>query len=122
MAVDLAVYALLTSMTPWAWGIGKGISYAAGVVVGFLGNKFWTFESARRSATEPALYLALYGCTLLLNIACNQLALAAVGSEKKLIAFLFATGVTMVANFLGMRFVAFRRGIQERNELLSSDH
>ena len=122
MAVDLTVYALLTSTTSLAWGICKGTSYAAGVVVGFFGNKFWTFESARRSAAEPALYQALYGCTLLLNIACNQLALAGAGSEQKLIAFLVATGVTMVTNFFGMKFIAFRRGIRERNELLTSDH
>ena len=108
VAVDLGVYALLTAITPLAWGISKGISYAAGVVVGFFGNKFWTFESNRKSAAEPVLYLALYGCTLLLNIACNQLALTVLGPEHKLLAFLFATGVTMVTNFLGMKFVAFR--------------
>lgn len=121
MAVDLAVYALLTAITPLAWGISKGISYAGGVVVGFFGNKFWTFESSRKSVSEPALYLALYACTLLLNIGCNQLALTVVGPEQKLLAFVFATGVTMVTNFLGMKFVAFRRGIQQRTKLLTSD-
>jgi hypothetical protein len=60
------------------------------------------------------IYLILYGCTLLLNIGCNQLALAVLGSPQKLLAFLFATGVTMVTNFLGMKFVTFRH-IQVRN-------
>src|SRR5262245_3391584 len=121
VAVDLAVYWLLTHFAPLAWALCKGISYAAGVVVGFFGNKFWTFESARRSAAEPAMYLALYGCTLLLNIVCNQLALAILGSPQKLVAFLLATGVTMVTNFVGMKFVAFRRGIQDRTQLLTPD-
>ena len=115
VAVDLGIYALLTAVAPLPWGISKGLSYAAGVVVGFFGNKFWTFESARKSAAEPVLYLALYGCTLLLNIGCNQLALAMLGSDQKLTAFLLATGVTMVTNFLGMKFVTFRRGIQMRS-------
>jgi putative flippase GtrA len=121
VAVDLGIYALLTAVTPLAWGLSKGLSYAAGVVVGFFGNKFWTFESARKSAAEPAMYLLLYALTLLLNIGCNQLALTVLGSEQKLLAFIFATGVTMVTNFLGMKFVTFRRGIQEQNELLTSD-
>lgn len=112
VGVDLAVYALLTAVTPLAWGISKGISYAVGVVVGFFGNKFWTFESRRRSAAEPVMYLVLYSLTLLLNIACNQLALTALGPQSKLVAFLFATGVTMVTNFLGMKYVTFRRGMQ----------
>jgi putative flippase GtrA len=108
VAVDLAVYALLTALTPLAWGLSKGLSYGAGVVVGFFGNKFWTFESRRRSAAEPVLYLLLYAVTLLLNIGCNHLALLALGSERKFLAFLLATGVTMMTNFVGMKFVAFR--------------
>ena len=122
VAVDLAVYALLTAITPLAWGVSKGISYAAGVVVGFFGNKFWTFESARKSVAEPVLYLALYGCTLVLNIGCNQAALALLGSRQKLLAFLLATGVTMVTNFLGMKYVAFRRGIETQRARLIPDH
>jgi putative flippase GtrA len=115
VAVDLGFYALLTAVTPLAWGLSKGLSYSAGVVVGFFGNKFWTFESPRRSAAEAAMYLLLYAGTLLLNIVCNQLALSALGPEYKLIAFLFATGVTTIANFVGMKFVAFRQGMQMRN-------
>lgn len=114
VAVDLGLYALLTTLTPLAWGLCKGVSYAAGVVVGFFGNKFWTFESPRRSAAEPAMFLLLYAATLVLNIICNQLALSALGPERKLVAFLFATCVTMITNFFGMKFVTFRQGIQMR--------
>jgi putative flippase GtrA len=114
VAVDLATYALLTALTPLAWSAAKGLSYAAGVFVGFFGNKFWTFGSRRRSPAEPAMYLALYACTLLVNIAINHLALSLLGNEFRLTAFLAATGVTMVANFLGMKLFAFRRGIEER--------
>lgn len=114
VAVDLAVYAILTAFTPLSWAAAKGLSYAAGVVVGYFGNKFWTFQSASRSVGEPALYLMLYALTLALNIGCNQLALAALGPQFKLGAFLFATGITTVTNFLGMKLVAFRGGIEQR--------
>lgn len=114
VVVDLTVYALLTALSPLPWGAAKGLSYAAGVVVGYFGNKFWTFQSASRSAGEPAMYLTLYALTLALNIGCNQLALAALGQQFKLASFLFATGITTVTNFLGMKLVAFRRGIEQR--------
>ena len=114
VAVDLAVYAILTALTPLFWAAAKGLSYAAGVVVGYFGNKFWTFQSASRSAGEPALYLVLYTFTLALNIGCNQLALTMLGPQFKLASFLFATGITTVVNFLGMKLVAFRRGIELR--------
>lgn len=121
VAVDLAVYTLLTTMVSRNWALSKGLSYACGIMVGFFGNKFWTFRSRRRSVTEPARYLLLYALTLLLNIGCNHLALLAMGGEMKFIAFLLATGVTMVANFFGMQQFAFRRGIAERNRIQKID-
>ncbi len=110
VAVDLAVYALLTAVSPLGWWLAKGVSYAVGIVVGYFGNKYWTFQSPRRSAAEPVMYLLLYSATLLLNIGCNQLALAALGPPYKFLAFLFATGITTITNFLGMKFVTFRQG------------
>jgi putative flippase GtrA len=87
----------------------------AGVVVGFVLNKAWTFQSARRTWTEPVNYLLLYLATLGVNVGCNNLVLAWVWNQK-LIAFLFATGVTTVLNFLGMRLVTFRAGVAERRQ------
>ena len=110
VAVDLAVYALLTALSPLAWWLAKGLSYAAGVAVGYVGNKFWTFQSRRRGVAEPALYALLYAFTLLLNMVCNEAALAALGSGEKLPAFLLATAASTITNFLGMKFVAFRHG------------
>lgn len=116
VAVDFVVYRWLAAVAvpPDA---AKGGSYLAGVVVGFFGNKWWTFESARRSAAEPLLYLALYAVTLAVNVACNRAALAVLGSQATLLAFLLATGVTTVLNFLGMKKLAFRQGIAERREI-----
>jgi putative flippase GtrA len=115
VAVDFAFYALLTRFS-WHADLAKAVSYLAGVIVGFCGNKWWTFESRRRSATEPISYLALYAVTLAVNIACNRGALAVLSESANLWAFLFATGITTVLNFLGMKFVTFRRGVQNRCE------
>ena len=117
---DLAVYVLLTGLGLHTHA-SKGISYVSGMVVGFLGNKFWTFESGRRSAAEPITYLMLYATTLAVNVAVNALVLgllAGVATPRwnKGLAFLVATGVTTVLNFLGMRFITFFKGVGERRE------
>jgi putative flippase GtrA len=94
--------------------LGKGLSYAAGVIVGFVGNKLWAFESRRHFLPELLTHLFLYACTMLVNVVVYAGLSAVVGSEFAWFAFLGATGVTTVLNFLGMRWVTFRKGIHSR--------
>lgn len=111
VAVDFAVYQMLTGeLSPH---VAKGVSYLAGVVVGFFGNKFWTFESKRASAAEPALYLLVYAVTLAVNIATNAAAREITGSPG--FAFLAATGLTTVLNYLGLRLLTFRAAVREND-------
>jgi putative flippase GtrA len=115
VAVDLVVYALLALLwmpTP----VAKGLSYVAGMVLGYFGNKYWTFGSRRRSIREPLAYSVLYAITLAVNIGLNSAVLSVTGGRLALLAFLVATGFTTVLNFLGMRLVAFRAGIRSRLE------
>lgn len=112
--VDLGAYYMLSVRLGINADRAKAISYLVGVVIGFALNKWWTFESARRSWTEPASYLLLYLVTLIVNVSCNRLALEMLGEDGRLIAYFFATGVTTVLNFVGMRLVTFRRGVAER--------
>ncbi len=119
VAVDLVTYMALTGPLALDTHLAKGIAYVSGMVVGFVGNKFWTFGSARRSVAEPISYALLYATTLAVNIGVNGAVLAVGGSAAKLPAFLVATGTTTVLNFLGMRWVTFRGGIDER---LQAEH
>lgn len=113
VAVDLFVYWLLTTSTAMLPDVAKGLSYGTGVVLGFCGNKWWTFESRRRNASEPIVYLLLYAITLGVNVGCNRAVLALLGQDAAMWAFLFATGVTTVLNFLGMKLVTFRQRAHE---------
>ncbi|HBE67569.1 MAG TPA: GtrA family protein [Planctomycetaceae bacterium] len=108
---DLSTYFLLGNVM--TAGCAKAIAYLAGMVVGFLGNKYWTFQSRRASIREPITYIALYAATLGCNVIANAVMLSALSGANetaaKLIAFVVATGISTVLNFLGMRFVTFRR-------------
>ncbi len=112
VAVDLAVYLLLLPHLDRT--SAKGISYLAGVVVGFVGNKLWTFESRRKSLAEPMIYLLIYLVTLIVNIAINGGTLwlaeemGASSSLSNIAGFFVATAVTTILNFVGMKYIAFR--------------
>ena len=117
---DWTVYVLLTRLGLMT-DVSKGISYAAGMIVGFVGNKLWTFESARRSGDEPATYLLLYAATLGVNVAVNRALLELLAEWMppgwtKGTALFVATGVTTVLNFVGMKWITFREGVRQRRE------
>ena len=107
-ATDFACYLLLLVTCGLPSAPAKGISYAAGMVIGFFGNKFWTFESPGRSLSEPMLYTAWYAFTLIINMATNGLVLSLLGTQARGTAFLTATALTTVMNFLGLKLIAFR--------------
>jgi putative flippase GtrA len=117
--VDLGIYRILVVQFGLRVDVAKAISYWGGVVVGFIGNKFWTFRSQQKSLREPLSYFALYCVTMVANIGCNRAVLSILGPNATGLAFLFATGVTTCLNFIGMRFLVFRRGIQSRQ---STEH
>ncbi|WP_233216525.1 GtrA family protein [Blastopirellula marina] len=108
VAIDGLCYALITSFSALSPDLAKGLSYLGGMLFGFWGNKLWTFESKQRSLSEPLLYVLIYACTLGINIGINRLVLSLAGDEFRLLGFFLATGVTTVANFVGMKFLAFR--------------
>ncbi len=119
--IDLIAYLLLTRFG-WDTHLAKGISYVAGMIFGFIGNKFWTFQSELRSVPEPIIYVVLYTLTLGVNVGVNAASLAIFSGLlppvwNKGFAFLAATGITTVLNFLGMRFVTFRSGIAQRRRM-----
>lgn len=126
VVVDLSLYAALTALLHLDTVPAKGLSYFSGMIVGFVGNKLWTFESSRKSVAEPIIYIALYATSLGVNVVCNEAALR-IGHvldvlperENRIVAVLFATGVTTVLNFLGMRLITFRRGIRERRDAVT---
>jgi putative flippase GtrA len=119
---DLATYGLLLKLEILV-PIAKGVSYVTGMVFGFYGNKFWTFESPQKSIAEPITYLLLYAVTLGVNVGINSFLLGQLSDPigptlAKGFAFLVATGTTTILNFLGMRLLTFNAGIRARRELV----
>jgi putative flippase GtrA len=122
---DWTVYALLTPLGLSKYP-AKGIGYVSGMIVGFIGNKLWTFESARRSAAEPFTYLVLYATTLGVNMVVNGVLLDVLAwwlphAWAWRIALFVATGVTTVLNFVGMKWITFRVGVRQRRDRVEAE-
>ena len=106
---DFLVYRLLLH-----WGmfldIAKAISFILGAIVGFIINKLWTFESKKFSKVEIIKYILLYACTATINTFVNRGVLLIF--EIELLAFLCATGISTILNFIGQKFFVFYRKVK----------
>ena len=107
VALDAASYWALmqfAGLNPvWA----KRVSFAIGSVWAFFANKYFTFAVRELSASEPFLFAIVYVAGWFLNSVTHDLVLNWVG--LKWFAFLAATGVSTCSNFIGQKFLVFRR-------------
>ena len=106
VVVDFCIYRLLLLFS-WNMDIAKMISFICGAGVGFIINKFWTFERKQFVIKEVLKYVVLYTCTGVINAIVNRCTLSIINIQ--IIGFLVATGVSTVLNFLGQKYVVFER-------------
>ena len=105
VGTDLLIYyMLLNFLTP---NISKGISFICGTFVAYFINKYWTFEKKGKSYREIIKFATLYSITLGLNILTNELVMNSI--KIVLIAFIIATAVSTVVNFIGQKWWVFRK-------------
>ena len=104
--VDYLLYQVFLRIGIVAAG-AKFLSFFCGAVVGFIINKCWTFERRGFVKEEVGKYLLLYSISAGVNAAVHQMLWFWIGKEE--IAFLGATGVSTVLNFVGQKFFVFWR-------------
>ena len=104
VGTDLATYYLLLNFLET--DIAKAISFLLGTIVAFIINKYWTFEKHEKSYKEIIKFGFLYSFTLSANVITNNIILDMFSIT--LIAFLIATGVSTVLNFIGQKWWVFK--------------
>ncbi len=90
--------------------VAKATSFCAGSFVAFILNKYLTFSSPERSASQIVRFVLLYLTTLGMNTAVNSGVLLVLGLNMTLLAFLAATGTSTVLNYLGQKYFVFTGG------------
>ncbi|MEK4345582.1 MULTISPECIES: GtrA family protein [Paenibacillus] len=110
---DSFIYYLLLNI--WSTSISKGMSFLCGAGISFLLNKLWTFEATQNTSSHIWKFSVLYLGTLSINILMNKLTLSLFPSMY-MIAFLVATGTSMLLNFIGQKWWVFK------NDKVVGDH
>ncbi len=104
VGTDLVMYYILLNFMPH--DISKAVSFLLGTVVAFVINKYWTFEKHEKSYKEMLKFGILYSLTLGANVMKNKMILEY--TRLVFIAFLVATGVSNVLNFIGQKWWVFK--------------
>jgi putative flippase GtrA len=107
--VDYVVYRGLALSGLWDISVCKALGFMVGSVFAFVVNRFWTFGDRNHSAGSWVRFCTLYSLTLFINIYINDsmLDLTTDFHFSIQVAFLLATGVSAVLNFLGMNYFVF---------------
>jgi putative flippase GtrA len=106
VAVDYLTYQMLLHFGA-PLSAAKAISYVCGAGLGFVINKYWTFTSRAPVYQEIPRFIGLYAVTACANTLVNKAVLWMI--DVRALGFLCATGVSTVLNFLGLKFIVFRR-------------
>lgn len=108
VGTDFCVYFAIIKLAPsFSPSIAKAISFIAGACVSFVANRGFVFRSEGRAAKQLGPFTLLYLISLGLNNAVNAIVLSL--TSLKLLAWLMATGTSTVSNFLGMKFLVFKK-------------
>lgn len=113
VTTDFLVYFALLHVAPGiSTSVAKAISFIAGAVLAFVFNRVFVFRAEGAARTQVVPFAVLYLVSLGLNNGVNA-ALLGWGAAKAL-AWFFATGTSTVSNFVGMKFIVFRRQAREK--------
>ncbi len=104
VGTDLVTYYILLNFL--SHDVAKAISFLLGTIVAFVINKYWTFEKHEKSYKEMLQFGMLYSTTLGANVLTNKIVLNK--TEIVFLAFIIATGVSTVLNFIGQKWWVFR--------------
>ena len=119
LAIDASVYLLLAEQFDYSSSLAKRISFACILVWGFFAHKHYTFRQREPRASEPILFGALYLSGWVLNSFVHDLTVAS--NQASSPAFIAATAVWACWNFIGQKFVVFRKPSTESSVKVPED-
>ena len=104
--IDYSIYMMIVDKIG-ALG-GKGISMGCSMIINYLLNKYWSFNAKKtKKGKEITRYILSQVANITVNMSVNFIVLSVIG--QKTIAFLCATGVAMIVNYLLQRFWVFKK-------------
>lgn len=120
--IDLSVLSILMSIfgieAGWFYSLFKGVSFIIAITNSYFWNKIWTFQKKefKKPHKEFIQFLAASGIGFSINVGVASLAVNVVGAQFGLslhlwgiIGAIIAAFCGMIWNFLGYKFLVFKK-------------
>lgn len=110
ISLDYAMYNFLI-LIKLNTDISKSFGFSIGAVFSFLANRNITFNTKNNFWGRLSKFTFLYLTTLILNVFVNSTSLEIFAryNFKLQVSFLFATMISSITNFLGMKYIVFKK-------------
>ena len=107
--VNYGLFYILLHFLSVHYLIASASGFIAGVFAGYHLNRIWTFQAHdKRRHRDIVKYYSVYIASLSLSLLFLKITVSVFGIDPY-IANIFAIGLTTCTNFLGLKFVVFRR-------------
>ena len=109
VTIDLIFYYLFIYFDIFDPNNSKRLSFIIGAIFAFFANRSYVFRISEKKISQFVLFGLLYFCSFILNSLVHDYVYLL--TSITLISFLFATAVSTITNFLGQKFVIFKKKI-----------
>ena len=107
VSIDAFVYFLLGNFEFFSYGISKRISFICGAAFAFFFNRSYVFQIKHKNISQILGFSILYLISFLCNAFSHDFVLNKLGIPT--VAFIFATAVSTIINYLGQKFIIFKK-------------
>ncbi len=108
--LDFIIYLLLSNVI--AMSFAKCFSMIVSCTYSFFLNKSWTFNDKQKINTKQIiLYIIVQAINITTNVTINQLGY--IITNNKLLAYIIATGISMIVNYLLQKNIIFKEKVKK---------
>ena len=107
VSIDAFVYYLLGNFEFFSYEISKRISFICGAVFAFFFNRSYVFQIKHKNISQILGFSILYLISFFCNAFSHDFVLNKLGIPT--VAFIFATAVSTIINYLGQKFIIFKK-------------
>ena len=107
VSIDAFVYYLLGNFEFFSYEISKRISFICGAAFAFFFNRSYVFQIKHKNISQILGFSILYFTSFLCNAFSHDFVLNKLGFP--FVAFIIATAISTTINYLGQKFIIFKK-------------
>ena len=107
LLIDTVLYFFLGHLGFFTFEISKRISFISGALFRFFMSRHYVFKVKKRFIFQTLSYSLLYLLTFFINSYSHDFIFSI--TQVPVFSFLFATGASSILNFLGQKFIVFKK-------------